>query len=187
MYDRNEEKEKAVKGLSHHQNTDQGIIPPVTRSINNTTPAVELLEIHDEEDVKVKDDIDTLVSDDPLSTEFQEDGSDFTDNIGILNPVNIKEEINNCPEDPLTFEQLIKQEADPLELDPMAIRDPLAIDNLEHFPVLQKSLRPEDQNTFELPQPPFKLKISNVFSLNDYSSGKQLDNFSFLLLLQIFS
>lgn len=144
------EKAMAVKALSHHQNNDQGKRPPVTRSKNNTTPAVELLENHDEGDVKVKDDIDTLVSDDPLSTEIQEDGSDFMDNIGILNPVFIIEEIEDVSENPSAFPQYVKQEADPLELDPLATSDPLALDNLEHFPVLQKSFKNKDTNAFEL-------------------------------------
>ena len=63
-------------------------------------------------------------------------------NIALLNPVNIKEEIDDFSDDPLTFPQFVIQEADPLSIgeDPFAINDPLAID----FPVLQKSLKTED-------------------------------------------
>ena len=63
-----EKEASAVKAASHHKITDRRQRPPVTRSKNNTTPAIELEENHDEDDVKVKDDIDSLVSDDPLST-----------------------------------------------------------------------------------------------------------------------
>ena len=137
-----EKEASAVKAASHHKITDRRKRPPVTRSKNNTTPAIELEENHDEHDVKVKDDIDSLVSNDPLSTEIQKNGSDTMNNIALLNPVNIKGEIDDFSDDPLTFPQFVIQEADPLSIgeDPCAISDPLAID----FPVLQKSLKTED-------------------------------------------